>query len=444
MAKSPPISAAREEALRRLKRIDEGAYIGLEGLDADMLEARDARLAMEYVAGVTRWRRRLDHILQHYYRGDFENLEPDLKQILRIGLYEILFLSTPDYAAVNENVELAKQRIRAGAGGLVNGVLRSVVRNLDDLPQPATGDPAEDMGILHSHPTWLVRRWVDRYGADTTKALLEWNNTRPVYGVRVNTLKISVDDFLRRLTELDVGWEPGNYIDYFVRVQNVQPLLEAGLLRDGYCAVQDEAAGLLVTLMDPMPGETVLDMCAAPGGKAIHAAQEMRNEGRVVAADVHPARLRLVRRAAEQQGASIVELRQADARELKPNDVTADRVLVDAPCSGTGVLSKRADLRWKRAPEDLDGLIRLQEEILETAAALVAPGGILVYGTCSIEPDENEERVREFLARHPEFELEEARDFVPVELTDASGLYRTFPPRDGVDGAFGARMRRKS
>lgn len=397
---------------------------------------------MEYVAGVTRWRRRLDFILSAFYRGDYDAMEPTLRQILRIGLYDILFLRTPSYAAVSEAVELAKKRLRRGAGSLVNGVLRSVVRNQDALPAPETGNEGEDLAILHSHPTWMVRRWLDRYGAAETKALLQWNNTRPVYGVRVNTAKISMDAFTAKLDALDIEWENGRYISHFVRIRTLQPLLAAGLVQDGTCSIQDEGAGLLVRLLDPQPGETIVDLCAAPGSKSLYAAQRMNNDGRVLSVDVHEGRLRLVDRAARQQGLGIVETRFADARSLQPGDVTADRVLLDAPCSGLGVLAKRADLRWKRTPEDVEDLVRLQDEILEAASQLVRPGGILVYGTCTIEPEENEERIATFLERHAEYSLESAAGFVPEDLVAPSGFYATFPPRDGVDGAFGARLRR--
>lgn len=436
-------SKAREEALRRLHRIEEeGAYIGLEGGEPADFGARDARQSMDYVAGVTRWRRRLDFILSHYYRGPFDSLEPLLKQIMRLGLYDILYLRTPAYAAVSEAVELAKRRIRTGAGGLVNGVLRSIVRDLEELPRPETGDAADDLAILHSHPTWIVRRWLERYGMEETEALLVWNNERPVYGIRVNTDKIALESFLERLDGLGVEWERGHYLPHFLRTTSVQPLLEARLLQEGYCVVQDEGAALLVHLLDPQPGETIVDLCSAPGGKAFYAAHRMTNAGRVLAVDVHQGRLRLVERGAKQQGYDIVEPHVADARTINAGDRLADRVLVDAPCSGLGVLAKRADLRWRRSPEDLGELVKLQDEILEAGSRLVAPGGILVYGTCTLEPEENANRVDAFLGRHEEFELESASAFVPEELVTPEGFYATLPPRDGIDGAFGARMRR--
>ncbi len=370
-------------------------------------------------------------------------MELRLKIVLRIGLYDILHLHTPEYAAVNEAVRLAKAQIRPGAAGLVNGILRSIIRERDRLPEPDSGDEADDLAVAHSHPTWMVRRWLDRYGRSDTEALLRWDNARPVYGVRINTLKIDVPTFLRRLDELGVEWETGRHLPNFIRMPSVQPLLEHGWLRDGLCAVQDESAGLIVALLDPQPGERIIDFCAAPGGKSLHAAHRMNNRGVVVAVDVHEGRLRLVSRGAHAQGIDIVETVASDARAFDGAGTgAAVRVLVDAPCSGLGVLSKRADLRWRRTPQDLADLTKLQDEILDAAAEVVRPGGVLVYGTCTIEPEENERRVDAFLERHAGFRLADARDQVPPELVTPEGYYATFPPHHELDGAFGARLER--
>lgn len=438
--------SARSHAFRQLNRIEqEGAFIGLAG-EEDLLEMdpREERQALEYIAGVTRWRRWLDFLLASAYRGDYETMEPSLRQVLRIGLYDLLFLATPPHAALNEAVELAKKRVRQGAGGLVNGVLRNLLRRKEDLPEPHTGRVAEDLAIRYSHPTWMVERWLDRYGRDATIALLAWNNSRPVYGVRINTLKNPVQDFQQVLNERGIAFTPSPYLDYFVRVPKLQGLVRAGLLAEGYCAVQDESAGLVVALLDPQPGETIVDACAAPGGKATHAAQRMQNTGRIIACDVHEGRLRLVEQSARDQGIPIIETRAGDFRETAPQeDFQADRVLLDAPCSGLGVLSKRADLRWNRSPEEVRELTQLQDELLDAAAQAVRPGGLLVYSTCTIEPEENEERVVAFLNRHPDFSVESAKGYVPEAMVTPEGYYRTFPPRDQTDGAFGARLRKR-
>ncbi len=436
-------TSVRRAALHRLQRIEQGgAYVGLgAAIEADDWGPREERQTTEYVSGVTRWKRRLDFILQHFYRGALDEMEPALRQILRIGIYDVSFLDTPGYAAVSEAVNLAKREVRRGAGGLVNGVLRSVLRQRGSLPEPDTGDVVEDLAIQQSHPTWMVRRWTDRYGLDDTRRLLEWNNERPSHAVRVNALKVSVDEFRRRLEDLDVAYDSGRYLPDAFRIQSIQALVRARLFEEGLCFVQDESAGLIVRLLDPAPGDRVLDACAAPGGKTFFASQLMRNRGEIVAVDVHEGRLRMVERGARDLGLRIVKTVASDLRAFH-SDEAFDRVLLDAPCSGLGVLSKRADLRWNRRSEDLAELTVLQDALLDAAAGFVRPGGVLVYGTCTIEPDENEERVRAFLKRRDDFVIEAAGDSLPQELVTEEGFYASLPWRDGIDGAFGARLRR--
>ncbi len=443
------VPSARQRALARLLRVEgEGAYVGLVGGDAsgatDADDARAERQAADYVAGVTRLRRWLDFLAAHYYRGEYAAMEPAVRQVLRIGLYDLLVLGTPPHAAVHEAVELAKRAVRPGAGHLVNAVLRTALREMEDLPEPTSGRTARDLAVRASVPNWIARRWLDRYGEDEARALLAAANERPRHALRVNTQRLTPDEFGTRLNELGVGWEPSRWLEGFVTVDSLQPVLRAGWLEEGLCAVQDEAAALVVHLLDPQPGETVIDAAAAPGGKALYAALRMGDRGRVLAFDLHPSRTDLVRQSAEAHGLTSVEVETADLRELaqRPDPPLGDRVLLDAPCSGLGVLAKRADLRWRRAEADLVELVELQDELLDAAAQLVRPGGLLVYSTCTTEPEENAERVAAFLARHDGFESESAEGFVPAEMVTEDGHYLALPHRHGTDGAFAARLRR--
>ncbi|HEX7069361.1 MAG TPA: 16S rRNA (cytosine(967)-C(5))-methyltransferase RsmB [Rhodothermales bacterium] len=439
------VSAARRLAVEQLIRMaEEGTFVGHAVVPRDEeVTPRDERQSTDYVGGVTRWRRWLDFVLSHFVRMELDQLEPALRQILRLGLYDLLILQTPPHAAVNEAVELTRVFVRPQAARLTNGVLRNVDRARERLPEPDSPDAAERLAIRHSHPTWMVQRWLNRYGESATERLLQMNNARPAYGLRVNVLRTSVEKYQEMLTGLGVEWEASPWIPYFLRVHQLQPIIAAGHLAEGLVAVQDESAGLIVRVLDPLPGERILDLCAAPGGKAIHAAQLMENRGEVLAVDLHESRLRLVSDAASTQGATIVRCLAADGRDLSEAEVGIfDRVLVDAPCSGLGVVARRADLRWNRTEEQIRELTVLQDELLDSAAQMVRPGGVLVYGTCTIEPEENEERVRAFLQRNPAYSVESAHEFVPSETGTPEGFMVTLPQVHRTDGAFAARLRR--
>jgi 16S rRNA (cytosine967-C5)-methyltransferase len=436
--------SARERALNRLLRIEEDrAFVSRVAThDQDSDDAREERQASEYVAGITRLRRWLDFLISEFYRGDFDRLEPALLQILRIGLYDLVVLETAAHAAVNEAVELAKRRVRPQAAGLVNGLLRAVQRR-PELPLPATGSREGDLAVRYSQPDWLVKRWVGQFGEEEAIGLLEAANRRPGYGLRINTLRFDLESVVAELDALSVAWEPSPYLDDFVRVHHLQAVLRSDLLDKGACAVQDEAAGLVVRLLDPQPGETIIDAAAAPGGKAVYAAIRMGDRGRVLAYDVHSTRLDLVRQAARVHGVNIITAEVAELRDRATMDdrPVADRVLLDAPCSGLGVLAKRADMRWHRTEAEIEELCALQDELLDAAATRVRPGGLLVYSTCTTEPDENERRVEAFLRRTGQFVLERADGFVPDEMVSPAGFYLALPHRHGIDGAFGARLR---
>ncbi|GAB5518187.1 MAG: 16S rRNA (cytosine(967)-C(5))-methyltransferase RsmB [Rhodothermales bacterium] len=424
-------SVERREAVRQLLRVDQDrAYVGR--LDAEELDARGQRQVREYVAGVTRWRRWFDFLLASFYRGDFARMDRKLVQILRIGLYDLFHQQTPDYAALNEAVNLARTEANEGAAKLVNAVLRTALRKQDDWPVPK-GSAAKQLAIRQSHPTWLVTRWLERFGPEGTAALLNHNNARPHYGVRVRSGNRSS---LVANAELDAT--PSDYLDDFVRMQQLQGVLDD--LKAGTLAVQDEAAGLVVRVLDPQPGEVIVDSCAAPGGKALYAADRMQNTGRIIAVDRHEGKLKLLANVAGTT--SIIETYVADARTFTAN-AKADAVLVDAPCSGTGVLAKRADLRWHLTPENLPRLTVLQDALLDQAATLVKPGGRLVYSTCSLEPEENTARVTAFLTRHSEFQREPLPDSIPESMRTAEGDYQALPHQHGTDGAFAVRLRRQ-
>jgi 16S rRNA (cytosine967-C5)-methyltransferase len=437
------VSPSRYLALEQLERVDhDDAFV--ERLAPDDADARARRQARELVAGVTRQQRWLDFVLAEAYNDDYDSMEPRLREIMRLGLYEMLFQSTPTRAIVHQYVELAKQTLRPGAGDLVNAILRTIDRDREYIPDPDTEEEAEDLAIRHSHPTWMVRRWLERYGPDETTELLEWNNRRPMYSVRVNPVRTNKDDVATWLDEHEVVFTDSPYLDDHFRLRRLQPLIQEGLLDDGHVAVQDESAGLVVRLLDPRPGETLIDGCAAPGGKTMAAAARMDGDGRILAFDANEGRLEKVAEAAVTHGVGdMVETEAADLQDVanREDPLRADRVLLDVPCSGLGVLAKRADLRWQRDREDLDDLMTLQDELLDAGAKLVQPGGLLLYSTCTIEPEENEERIAAFLNRHDDFVLEPAEEYVPEEMVSDTGYLVTLPHQHRTDGAFAARLR---
>jgi 16S rRNA (cytosine967-C5)-methyltransferase len=437
------VSPSRSIALDHLERVaQDEAYV--ERLEAEDADARSRRQARELVAGVTRQRRWLDFVLSEAYNDDYDSIELRLREILRLGLYEMLFQSTPTRAIVHQYVELAKQTLRPGAGDLVNAILRTIDRDREYIPTPDTGDDAEDLAIRYSHPTWMVERWLSRYGLEETTDLLEWNNRRPMYSVRVNPVRTSRDAVATWLDDNDVIFTDSPYLDDHFRLRRLQTLVQEDLLDDGHVAVQDESAGLVVRLLDPQPGETVIDGCAAPGGKTMAVAGRMAGEGTILAFDTNENRLGLVEESAETHG--VADMVTAEAADLlavadREDPPQADRVLIDVPCSGLGVLAKRADLRWQREPDDIQELLALQDDLLDAAAQLVAPGGLLVYSTCTIEPEENAQRIEAFLQHHDDFELESAAGLLPDEVVSDEGYLTTLPHRHRTDGAFAARLR---
>jgi 16S rRNA (cytosine967-C5)-methyltransferase len=436
---------ARQRAIDLLEQVEtRGVYVGLDEVDAaGTADARLLRQTRDYVSGVTRRRRYLDFLIDSFLRSDPARFELRLRLILRLALYEILFQQTPAHAAVNEAVRLTRKLVRPAATGIVNGILRNVLRRADHLPEPDSGDPVADLAVRHSHPDWMVARWSERFSSSELVAFLEHNNRRPHFSLRINTARISVVDFQDRLRALEIPFETSPFLPYFVRVPRLQEVIREKLLAEGLCAVQDESAALVVRLLDPRPGETILDTCSAPGGKTLHAAQLMCGEGRIHALDLHEGRLGLVERGARTEGVGIIHTAVRDVVQIHADEFgQVDAVLLDAPCSGLGVLARRADLRWNKSPESISELAALQDRMLDSAAAIVRQGGRLVYSTCTIEPEENGDRVSAFLGRNSDFAIESARDFVPEEMVTVEGYFASLPHRDGIDGAFGARLKR--
>ena len=440
-------SGPRGTAVKILNRVERTDSYLDKVLDAELrlpdLSDLDKGLLTEIVHGVLRWQGRLDWILNGFSHGNFAKSEINVKNTLRVALYQILFLDRiPHAAAVNEGVEFIK-RIRGDKpAGLVNAVLRNIIRNIEGIRYP---DPGEDqtqyLAVYYSHPQWMVRRWVERFGPDEAAKLLAANNERPELSLRVNRLKTNRAQFLQTLEHQQIKAAPSPYLEQFVKTKSLSKIGQMELFRGGFFTIQDESAALPCQLLSPGPGERILDLCAAPGGKTTNLAEIMLDQGEVIAIDKYEAKLKMIQASYERLGLHNVTLLAADASTMEIPQ--ADRILLDAPCSGLGVLTKKPDIKWKRDVSDVHKLAKVQSAMLENAARLLKPGGAIVYCTCTIEPEENEGVVMGFLQRHPEFELEDARRFVPVALVSPDGFVRTLPHIHGMDGSFAARLVKK-
>jgi len=442
-------SPARAAAARVLERVlTDGAFADL-ALEAELgrrkLSARDAALATELVYGTLRWQRYLDWILAPHSRRPLDALDPAPLVLLRLTAYQIACLErVPAFAAVNDAVSLARPPgAKPGVAEFVNAVLRSLARRgLREREPKPPADPVDALATRCSFPTWLAARWVARYGVGEAEALMRALNKRPPLTLRANTLRTTREALAGRLEkEEGLAARPTVHAPEGLVAGHGGRPGDWRAFADGACAVQDEASMLVARLLEPQPGETVADVCAAPGTKTTHLAQLMDNRGRVLAFDPQPARLALVGEAAARLGVTIVQTLGGTVETLAPEfGAACDAVLVDAPCSNLGVLRRNPEVKWRRRPEDLLASAARQGAILAAAATMVRPGGRLVYATCSLEPEENDDVARAFLAARPDFRLDPAAAF-PLPL-DPDGVLRCWPDRHDTDGFTAVRFRR--
>jgi 16S rRNA (cytosine967-C5)-methyltransferase len=400
------------------------------------------------VQGVYRWRQRLDWIIEQNLQFPFSHIEPPILDILRIALYQISFMDrVPDSAAVNEAVLQAKRVSRPHVAGFVNGVLRKVCRQKGNISFPdAEEDPIRYLSVVHSYPEWLVTLWVRELGPDAAEKLVKAQNEIPGVELRTNTLKTDRIGLQRRLGEEGLTAEPGRYVPETLRIQKPgRSLGELGSYQDGWYQVQTEAAQASTHLLSPKPKDWFLDICAGLGGKTTHAAQLMENQGRVVALDISRDRLvKLIRSAERLESRSIWPVVADGTNRIEGLFRRSfDKILVDAPCSGLGVISRHPDIKWARDESNIARLGALQKQILEGALPLLQPGGHLLYITCTITREENENVVSQLLVQNKGLVRENLKEHVPQwaqDLVDEQGYFRTLPHVHGMDGFFGARF----
>lgn len=413
------------------------------------IDARERRLLQELVYGVVRQRRRLNYVLDHFCSRGLDSVPLAIRCLLRLGAYQILFSDRiPAYAAVDSAVRLAREWRFGGMAGLVNAVLRRVADPDREVPFP---DPESEriryLGVVHSFPDWLVERVVGLFGETNAEAMLRRANEVPPLHVRVNRLKTETEPLIRLLEQERAQATKDDQIPFCLLVETEGPLTALKTFADGYFQVQDRSAQLVAPVVDPQPGEVVVDACSAPGGKATHLAELMGDQGTVMAVDRDPHRLERVRQSAQRLGLSCISAHLGDATgDLAFLPEKVDRILVDAPCSGLGTLGRRPDLRWRLEPDTASRLAKDQVKILTNMARRLKPGGVLVYSTCTLTPEENQGFVKAFLERNSSFDLESAAAYLPSaiqQVVDSDGYIETLPFRDDMDGTFVARLVRK-
>jgi len=406
------------------------------------LAEQDRSLTTELTYGTLRWLKRLDWVFENLYKGNFRRIPGMVRRVAEVGLYQILFLDKiPNYAAVHEAVKAAKTAGGAYWGGVVNAVLRNVIRNPDCLKPPLlVEDPLLSISIQWSHPEWLVRKWIRQFGVERTVSLCAANNTVPAFSMRVNRMKTDAEHVLKELAKNDIAASTSSWHDDFLIVQKPMRSVRTDLFTKGWFTIQDESAGFVPKLLDPKPGDAILDMTAAPGGKSTAIAELTGDQATVVSSDRHWPRVRQIVENKNRLGLRNVYPVVANAS--LPITIPMDKVLLDAPCSGIGILRKHPEIRWKRSPEEITGLVSLQKRLLESAARALKPGGILVYSTCTVLPEENGEGIQKFIKSHPEFAIEDARSFVNSRVVTEKGWIETWPDIHGMDGSFAVRMKK--
>ena len=420
------------------------------------LTSLDRAFLTELSYGIIRWRGKLDWVIRHFSNIPFEKIEAETLHILRLGLYQILFLSrTPASAAVNESVELAKGIRGKGGAGFVNAILRSAIRQKNEIPYPEINEDAIlHLSVLQSHPLWLIRRWVKEMGVEETLRVCTFNNRISSLTLRTNTLRIDRNDLIEKLRDKQFKPVATTYSEEGIVLNDPPPTSELPFMKEGFYIIQDEASQLVTSILDPKPGERILDACAAPGGKTTHMAQKMEDQGGVDALDLSKSKLDSIEESCQRLGIRIVRTIKGNAAEPLPipQGMKYDRILADVPCSGFGTLRRNADLKWRRGEKDIGRLKELQFSILSNASDYLKKEGILVYSTCTVFHEENEDVVEKFLERHSEFQLDRIDKVASGFIADGksenfrrffqNGYFKTFPPRDTMDGFFIARLKR--
>ncbi|MDJ0658408.1 MAG: 16S rRNA (cytosine(967)-C(5))-methyltransferase [Crocosphaera sp.] len=442
---------ARQLTLEILRQIDrKNSYTDIalnRGLNRNNLNPSDRGLCTALVYGIIRHQRTLDSLIDQLGKKTAQQQPPDLRRILHIGLYQLRYLDhIPPSAAVNTSVDLAKENKLQRLSGVVNGILRQYIRssqtNQDPLILPS--DPIKKLAINYSFPDWMIETWIKQWGETTTEQLCHWFNQTPTLDIRIHPLKTTLDTLTLQLTEAGVNVTPVPPFPCALRLQGkIGAIATLPGFREGHWTVQDTSAQLVSYLLDPQLGETIIDACAAPGGKTTHIAELMGDQGTIFACDRTPSRLKKVQENAQRLQLNAITIIEGDSRHLTEFMDQADRVLVDVPCSGLGTLHRHPDIRWRQTPEKIRELSLLQLEILTQAAQWVKPQGTLVYATCTLNPTENQEIIETFLSRHSYWQIETpSPNWLFSSFVTSSKWIEILPHEQDTDGFFMVKLKK--
>lgn len=427
--------------LREIYRRDAYTDLALDqGLKKANLISVDRNLATELVYGIVRRQRTLDALIDQLGKKKASQQPPDLRIILQMGLYQLRYLTQiPESAAVNTSVDLAKKNGFTQLSGVVNGLLRAYARlakQADPLSLPS--DPTQKLGILYSFPDWIIQLWSEQFGIETTESLCEWFNQSPLIDLRINPLKTTLEQIQTIFSEAEIKTALVDHLPQALRlISGSKGIADLPFFEQGWFTVQDSSAQLVTHLLDPQPGETIIDACAAPGGKTTHIAELMQDQGVIWACDRSPSRLKKVQENQQRLNLRSIQILAGDSRQFSQFYEKADRVLLDAPCSGLGTLHKRPDIRFRQTPERIGDLVQLQQELLEQTASWVKPKGILVYATCTLNPSENERVIKNFLDQHSNWTIETPSvDSLFAPFVQEPGWLKVLPNKHFMDGFF--------
>lgn len=432
---------SRQAALKCLIQILENNIFADEAFNSIAEKTTNPSELKNIVSGSVKFKLTLDYFINEVSSKKINRLSSDVRNILRLGIYELEFMQRPEYAVVNSYVELCRKTDKKSVN-YVNAVLRNFLRRKESiLPDGKNLGQVKFLSIVYSHPEWMIKKWIDFYGREETEKICKYNNQPPTTTLRINSLKIKEDEFKKLLNNENIKFSESELNHECFKLPQTGNIKKISGYKEGYWVIQSESSALVSKILNPEPGDKVLDFCAAPGVKTTQIAAIMQNKGEITAVDISNERLKKIEENCIRLGISIVKTIQADAVNKKFNQ-KFDKILVDAPCSNTGVLGARADARWRKKTDDIKELSDLQIKILKNASQQLKTGGVLVYSTCSIEPEENSNLINEFLKQHNNFRLEKILSYKDFNDKNMPGALQLLQSKHNLDGFYLAKIKK--